>query len=283
MEVKKVCVVGLGTMGSQIAVVFARAGINTAAVELDQERLAAGMERIKTFLGKQAAKGRLKPEECAATLAKLEPAAGIGAGAHDADFVVEAVFEDMAAKKKVFAELDQVCRSEVMLASNTSTLSVTELAAATRRPARCLGAHFLIPAALTPIVELVRGLGTAEETLQFATELLKKCGKGVVISNDSPAFIINRLYIPLLNEAFFALGEGVATAEEIDRACEKGLGLPLGPLAAADTSGLEVILACMETLHREFGDKYRPAPLLVKLVRAGHLGKKSGKGVYKYK
>lgn len=280
MKIKKVCVVGLGTMGSQIAVVFAGAGFSTLVVEAEQGLLDGGVERIKGFLAKRAKKGKISGQDVETALGMLAPHVGVAAGASEADFVVEAVFEDMEVKKQVFAELDEACRPEVILATNTSTLSITEIASATKRPERCIGTHFLIPAALTPLVEMVRGLVTSDETVKDAEELLKKCGKDTVVVADSPAFVINRLYIPLINDAFFALGEGVASAEEIDKSCKMGLGMPLGPLAAADASGLDVILACIRTLHREFGDKYLPAPLLAKLVRAGHLGRKSGRGVY---
>lgn len=282
MKGEKICVVGLGTMGFQIAVVFARAGFETQVVEVDQERLDQGMERIRNFLGKQVKKGKISDSEMEAVLGRLVPQLNLAAGVSGADFIVEAVYEDMELKKQVFVELDRVCSPEAVLATNTSTLSITGIAAATKRPERCIGTHFLIPAALTPLVEVVRGEVTSEEAVRRTVEFLKRCGKDTVVVNDSPAFVINRLYIPLLNEAFFALSERVASAEEIDKACEKGLGMPLGPLAAADASGLDVILACVETLHRELGDKYRPAPLLVKLVRAGHLGRKAGKGVYEY-
>jgi len=178
--------------------------------------------------------------------------------------------------------MDEASPERTILASNTSTLWIAEIAAATRRRDRCIGTHFLIPAALTPLVEVVRGPDTSDQTHDAVTDFLHTCGKETVTVSDSPGFVINRLYLPMVNEAFFALETGLATAEEIDRSCTRGLGFPLGPLAAADAFGLDILLACMETFHRELGDKYRPCPLLVKLVKGGHLGKKTGKGVYNY-
>lgn len=282
MTIEKICVVGLGTMGSQIAVVFSKAGFTTHAVEVNQQLLDKGMERVEKFLERRVKKGKMSEDDQKTALDNLVPKVGIAEGAADADFVVEAVFENMEVKKKVFVELDRACKPGVVLCTNTSTLSITEIAAATKRPELVVGTHFLIPAALTPLVEMVRGFVTSDDAIKTTQEVLKKAGKDNVVVQDSAAFVINRLYIPLLNEAFYTLAEGVATAEEIDKSCEMGLGMPMGPLAAADASGLEVILSCIETLHREFGDKYRPAPLLVKMVRAGHLGRKTGKGVYDY-
>ncbi len=282
MAHEKIAVIGLGTMGSQIAIVFARAGFDTLAYDQDQDRLDQGRKLCRDFLDKQAAKGKLTPELRDQTLARLQAVFDLDAAVAEADLVVEAVFEDVAVKRAVFAELDRLARPQAILATNTSTLSITEIAAATEHPECCIGAHFLIPAALTPLVEVTRGLATSDATHDRLVAILKAAGKDTVTVNDAPGFAINRLYIPLLNEAFFALEEGVAKAEDIDKACTQGLGFPLGPLAASDASGLDVVLKCIESLHRQLGDKYRPAPLLVKLVRAGRLGRKTGRGVYEY-
>lgn len=282
MAIGTVGVVGMGTMGHQIGLVFALGGLETLMCERDEELGARGHERMRAFLEGRAAKGKLAREAADAALARIRVTADLRDLAA-ADLVVEAVFEDVETKRRLFAELDGICDDPTILATNTSTLSVTEIAAATRRPDRCLGAHFLIPAALTPLVELSRGVDTSPETEAAVVAALRACGKETVTVQDAPAFVVNRLYIPLLNEAFFLLQEGTATAEQIDAAAVKGLGFPLGPLAAADASGLDVVLSCIESLHRQLGDKYRPAPLLVKLVRAGHLGRKTGRGVYRHR
>jgi 3-hydroxybutyryl-CoA dehydrogenase len=200
----------------------------------------------------------------------------------DVDLVIEAVFEKMDVKKELFKKMDGICPEKTILGSNTSTLSITEMGAVTTRPTKCIGIHFLIPAALTPLVELVHGLETSDETHQKVVDFLTTCGKEIVTVKDSPGFVINRLYLPMVNEAFYVLGSSLASAEDIDRCCVRGLNFPLGPLAAADAFGLDILLNCMETFHKELGEKYRPAPLLVQLVQAGRLGRKSGKGVYNY-
>ena len=276
-----IAVVGSGTMGSQIGLVFLGGGLSTVLYDVSQERIDWGIENIRKLLDRRVQKGKLEKSEIEGMMSRLSTTTSINE-LNNVDLVVEAVFEDINIKKKVFKELDIACAESAILATNTSTLSVSEISAATNRPDRCIGTHFLIPAALTPLVEISRGLDTSAETHVAVVEVLKKCGKETVTVEDSPAFIINRLYIPLLNEAFYCLQEGIASAEEIDRACVRGLGFPLGPLAASDASGLDIVLDCVDSLQEQLGDKYRPAPLLRKLVKAGHLGKKSGRGVYDY-
>ncbi len=278
---KNVGIVGIGTMGHQIGLILATAGIKTTLCDTSDTKIETGFKKIKTFLEKQVAKGKLDKTQMDKALSLISTSTNI-TELKNAELVIEAVHEDMQTKKEIFRKLDEVCSPQTIFATNTSTLSVSELAAASGREKRFIGTHFLIPAALTKVVEIARGLHTSEETISSVCAVLKSCGRETVISQDSPAFIINRLYIPLLNEAFFALQEGVASAEEIDKACVKGLGFPLGPLSASDASGLDIVLNCIESLRTQLGDKYRPAPLLVKLVKAGHLGRKSGRGVYDY-
>ncbi len=282
MSVKKVAVIGMGTMGSQIGIVCARGGYDTTMVDMSAENVEKGMGIVKAFLTGQEKKGKFDHETVKMIMSRITTATDIAKGVADADLVVEAVFEDIKIKTKIFAALDQACPSGTILASNTSTLWIAEIAAATRRQDKCIGTHFLIPAALTPLVEIVRGPDTSNQTHETVKDFLGKCGKQTVTVADSPGFVINRLYLPMVNEAFYALESGLATAEEIDLSCTRGLNLPLGPLAAADAFGLDILYACMQTFHHEFGDKYRPCPLLAKLVKAGHLGRKTGKGIYVY-
>jgi len=282
MAVNKVCVVGMGTMGSQIGIVCARAGFQTAMVEASKAQVDKGLRDIESFLLGQQKKGKIDSRTGENILSRITAGTELADAANDADLMIEAVYEDIEIKTNIFRQMDSVAPERTLLASNTSTLWIAEIAAATRRGDRCIGTHFLIPAALTPLVEVVRGPDTSDQTHDRVTEFLHQCGKETVTVSDSPGFVINRLYLPMVNEAFFVLETGLATPEEIDRSCTRGLGYPMGPLAAADAFGLDIMLACMQTLHRELGDKYRPCPLLVKLVRAGHLGRKTGRGVYAY-
>lgn len=281
MQVKTTAVIGLGTMGSQIGLVFAQGGYPVIMCDLSEDRISWAKQNIDKLLRRQIDKSRLEEQEAHKIKDRITMTTDIGE-LKTADLVVEAVFEDLNTKQQVFKQVDQVCPEHTILATNTSTLSIQKIAEATGRPEKCIGTHFLIPAALTPLVELSLAEKTSQTTYNQTVEVLKTCNKDVVTSKDSPGFIINRLYIPFLNEAFLALDEGLASAEDIDKACVKGLGHPVGPLKASDASGLDVVLNCIETLYQELGEKYKPAPLLVKLVEEGDLGRKTGKGVYQY-
>jgi len=283
MEIKKVAVVGMGTMGTQIGIVSARGGFETVMVDLSEELIKKGLSSIRSFLMGQVKKGKMENGEMDKVLSLIRTTTDLVKALSDVSLVIEAVFEDIDVKGALFRRMDGICLKESIFGSNTSTLSITEMGAVTSRPERCIGTHFLIPAALTPLVEVVRGLETSDETHQAVINFVTRCGKETVTVSDSPGFVINRLYLPMVNEAFYVLESSLASAEEIDRCCLRGLSFPLGPLAAADAFGLDILLRCMGTFHKELGEKYRPAPLLVKLVKAGRLGRKSGRGVYDYR
>jgi len=280
--IQSVGVVGAGTMGSGIAQVFAQAGYSVVMVDVAQEVLDRGMRSIERSLGKFVSKGRLEQEAATAARQRIQTALELSA-VTDTDFVVEAVIENVSLKKKIFGELDQLTRPEVVLATNTSSISITEIAAATSRPEQVVGMHFMNPVPLMELVELVRGLATADETVELVRELALDLGKTPVLVNDYPGFISNRVLMPMINEAVFCLMEGVADAEAIDTVMRLGMNHPMGPLALADLIGLDVCLYIMEVLYEGFGDsKYRPCPLLRKMVAAGRLGRKAGRGFYDY-
>ncbi|MBN1483643.1 MAG: 3-hydroxybutyryl-CoA dehydrogenase [Chloroflexia bacterium] len=282
MEIRKVAVIGAGTMGRGIAQVFAQSGYETIMIDVVEEQLQDALASIKKFLGRSVEKGRLSQEELDGLLERLQPAGDLGAAA-DADFVVEAASENVEIKKKIFGQLDELCRPEVILSSNTSSIPITLLAAATQRPDQVIGMHFMNPVPLMVLVEIIRGLPTSDETMTITVDLAEKLGKTPVEVNDFPGFISNRILMPMINEAVFALMEGVATKEAIDQIMILGMNHPMGPLALADLIGLDVCLAILEVMHGGLGDpKYRPCPLLRKYVDAGWLGRKSGRGFYNY-
>ena len=280
--IKTVGVIGAGTMGNGIAQVFAQSGFTVKLHDASAPAVDRALKTIEKSLAKFVEKGKLSAENRDATLGRLFPAASLDAFA-DVDYVVEAVVENLDVKRALFGTLDKVTRPDVILTSNTSSISITTIGAATTRPERVLGMHFMNPVPLMTLVELIRGQATSTEAMSTASELCKTLGKTPVEAADYPGFIANRILMPMINEAIFALMEGVGTAEAIDAVMKLGMNHPMGPLALADFIGLDVCLAIMEVLHDGLGDpKYRPCPLLRRMVAAGHLGKKSGRGFYVY-
>jgi 3-hydroxybutyryl-CoA dehydrogenase len=278
----KIFVIGAGTMGSGIAQVAAQAGNDVYLRDIDMKFVEKGLAGITKALAKQVEKGKLQAADKDATLKRIKGFVNLADG-KDADVVIEAAVENLEIKKKIFAELDGIVQPNAILASNTSSLSITAVAAATKRPDKVIGMHFFNPVPVMKLVEVIRGQATSDATHQTVIDLAKKLGKEPVTVNEAPGFVVNRLLIPMINEAAYTLTEGVATAEDIDSGMKLGANHPMGPLALGDLIGLDVCLANMEVLHAEFGDsKYRPAPLMRKLVRAGHLGRKSGQGFFKY-
>lgn len=282
MTVKKLYVVGSGAMGSGIAQTAATHGIQVIMNDINEEFVSKGYNKIKKSLEKAVTKGRMTEEAKEVALANLTTTVSLE-DAKDADFVIEAASENKEIKLGIFKQLDKICKPEAILASNTSSLPITEIAAATGRPDQVIGTHFFNPVPAMKLLEIVMGLQTSEMTYQAALALGEQLEKVPVKAIDKGGFIVNRLIDPFINEAVFMLEEGVGTAEDIDNGCKFGLNHPMGPLALGDMIGWDVMLAVMDILYYEYGDpKYRPAPLMRRMVRAGHLGVKTGKGVYDY-
>ncbi len=281
-EIRTVGVVGAGTMGNGIAHVFARSGFAVRLCEVEQRFLDRGMETIRKNLGREVSKGKLTQEEADAALGRIEGTLGRTA-LGDCDLIVEAATEQLDVKRQIFEDLDRITEPEVILASNTSSISITRMAAFTNRPERVIGMHFFNPVPMMKLVEVIRGLATAQETFDAVKGLAEKLGKTPVEVNDAPGFVSNRVLMPLLNEAMYAVMEGVAAPEAVDQVFKLGMAHPMGPLTLADFIGLDVCLDIMHVMHEGLGDpKYRPCPLLIRMVDAGWLGRKSGRGFFVY-
>jgi 3-hydroxybutyryl-CoA dehydrogenase len=283
MSIARVLVVGAGQMGSGIAQVMARAGLVATLCDLSDDLVRKGIGRIEKQLARDVEKGKLAADEMAATLARLTCVAALDETAGDVDLAIEAVAENLDVKREVIRALDRLCPARTIIASNTSSLPITTLAAMTLRPGKCAGMHFFNPVPVMNLVEVIKGLGTHEETIAEIDALVKRLGKTAVDATDMPGFCGNRIMMPMINEAVFALMEGVASVQDIDNVAKLGFNHPIGPLALSDLIGNDTVLSIMEVLHASYGDsKFRPCPLLRKYVAAGWLGRKAGKGFYDY-
>jgi len=282
-EVRNIALIGSGIMGAGIAQICAVAGYRVAMRDIGETYLQKGMEAIRSSLRKGVERGKLTQERADAAVARIQTTLDLAEAVKEADVVIEAVPENIELKKQVFKELDESSPEDAVLATNTSSFSITEIASATRKPDRVVGMHFFNPVPVMNLVEVIRGAATSDQTIQLVRDFATRLGKTPINVNEAPGFVVNRLLAPFLNEAMFCLMEGTAEAKDIDTAIKLGLNHPMGPLELADFVGLDTTLAILDYMHKETGDsKYRPCPLLRKMVRAGHVGKKSGKGFYNY-